>query len=259
LLQVSDRIYCGSQPEGDEGFESLAELGVKIVVSVDGARPDVETARKHGLRYVHIPIGYDGVPERAGQVLARLVRECDEPIYIHCHHGNHRGPAAAAIACIAAGATDGKSALKILERAGTSKDYPGLWRDVESYVPPEPGADLPQLVEVAEVKSLAAAMAKIDRSYDLLKLCRDAQWSVPPKHPDVVPAQQALQMKEGLREIGRNLVVDKDDRFKGWLADAEALTVGLEAALRVGDRDAATQQFQRLEQACKNCHAQHRN
>jgi hypothetical protein len=44
----------------------------------------------------------------------------------------------------------------------TSKKYPRLWRDMEAYVPPDPGDVLPELVEVAEVKSLAAAMAKMD-------------------------------------------------------------------------------------------------
>ena len=48
VLRVSDRIYSGSEPHGDEGLESLVKLGVKIVVSVDGARPNVEAAKKHG-------------------------------------------------------------------------------------------------------------------------------------------------------------------------------------------------------------------
>jgi hypothetical protein len=90
----------------------------------------------------------------------------------------------------------GASALKVLERAGTSREYAGLWRDVAAYSPPMLAGELPELPEVADVRSLAAAMAKIDRSHDLLKLCRDADWSVPTEHPDVVPAQQALQLRE---------------------------------------------------------------
>ena len=135
VMRVSDRIYSGSEPHGEDGFASLERMGIKTVVSVDGARPNVEEARKHGLRYVHIPIGYDGIPEQAGAALARLVKEVDGPVYVHCHHGRHRGPAAA-VACIASGATQGKEALGILEKAGTSKDYMGLWRDVEKYKPP---------------------------------------------------------------------------------------------------------------------------
>ena len=35
------------------------EVGYTTVLSVDGARPAVELAEKHGLRYVHIPIVED--------------------------------------------------------------------------------------------------------------------------------------------------------------------------------------------------------
>ncbi len=103
VLQLSPRIFSGSQPHGEQGFESLEKLGVKTVVSVDGARPDAQRAKQHGLRYVHIPIGYDGIPRPAALALVRAIREAPGPIYIHCHHGKHRGPAAAAVACMAEG------------------------------------------------------------------------------------------------------------------------------------------------------------
>ena len=39
LLAVSPRIYSGGEPDGDAAFEALRKLGVKTIVSVDGARP----------------------------------------------------------------------------------------------------------------------------------------------------------------------------------------------------------------------------
>src|SRR5262245_19658660 len=72
--RLTDRLYSGGNPEGDAGFASLQQLGVRTVISVDGARPDVERARTYGLRYVHLPIGYDGVPEGQALRLARAVR-----------------------------------------------------------------------------------------------------------------------------------------------------------------------------------------
>src|SRR5262249_15241787 len=153
-------------------FASLAKMGIRTVISVDGARPAVDAAHAHGLRYIHIPIGYDGVPTRAAAALARAVREAEGPIYIHCHHGKHRGPAAAAVACIAARNVSGIDALQILELAGTGKEYPGLWRDVVACTAPSADEKPPELVEVAEVDSLAAAMAGVDRHWDNVKLCR---------------------------------------------------------------------------------------
>jgi len=259
FLHVSHNVFSGGEPHGEEDFVRLRQLGVRTVVSVDGARPDVENAQRHGLRYVHIPIGYDGISDAAGLALARLASEMKGPIYVHCHHGKHRGPAAAAVVCIAAGDFDPPAALGYLERAGTSKNYAGLYRDVENYEAPGVNVDLPALVEVAEVESFAAAMAAIDRAYDHLKLCRDSHWQAPPGHPDLVPAQEALLLKESLHESARNLVEEFDDEFMLWLAEAESQAKSLETALHDNSGDEATQRFQQLEQSCQQCHAKYRN
>ena len=259
VMRLTDRIYSGGEPEGEPALAALAALGVKTVVSVDGAKPDVASARRHGLRYVHIPIGYDGVDEPAGRSLARLVDEVPGPIYIHSHHRKHRGPAAAAVACVAAGSLTSRQAVEILERAGTSRGYAGLWRDVESYTRPPPDTALPPLVETAEVGSLAAAMSQLDRGFDRLKLCRDVNWTVPDDHPDIVPAQEALLVRETLHETARHLTSDHDDTFRAWLAESEELAKQLEAWLAAGDATAATAAFAQLEQSCNRCHARYRD
>jgi protein tyrosine phosphatase (PTP) superfamily phosphohydrolase (DUF442 family) len=260
VIEAGDGLLSGSEPEGEEGFVSLAKLGVKTIVSVDGARPDVEAARRHGLRYVHIPIGYDGLTERASAAIARAAREADRPVYVHCHHGKHRGPAAAAIACIVSGKADGQDALRILELAGTGKEYPGLWRDVEHYQAPSPDAPLPELVEVADVGTLAAAMAGVDRQWDNLKLCRDSKWESPRDHPDLSPLQEAVLLREALHEAGRTTPADRfDERFRTWLSEAESLAAEIEANLKNSNHREAGRGFELLDQACKRCHAAYRN
>src|SRR5262245_14552856 len=49
--RLHPKVISGGLPEGDAAFQELADLGVKTVISVDGARPDVATAKKYGLRY----------------------------------------------------------------------------------------------------------------------------------------------------------------------------------------------------------------
>ncbi|HVR84282.1 MAG TPA: hypothetical protein VMU54_08225, partial [Planctomycetota bacterium] len=124
---LTDKVLSGAQPEGDAAFEELSALGVKTLISVDGAKPDVDTARKHGLRYVHLPIGYDGVPSERALQLAKAIEELDGPIYMHCHHGQHRGPAAAVVACVVAGRMDTTRAVETLRTLGTGPQYVGLW------------------------------------------------------------------------------------------------------------------------------------
>src|SRR5215510_11511668 len=56
VIHVADRLFSGGAPEGDAGFDSLKKLGIKTILSVDGARPEVARAKQHGMRYVHLPI-----------------------------------------------------------------------------------------------------------------------------------------------------------------------------------------------------------
>jgi hypothetical protein len=97
VFRLTDNLYRGSAPEGDAGFVSLQKLRVKTIISVGGARPDEDRARKSGLSYVHLPIGYDGVPQQQGLRIARAARDLPGAVYIQSHHGKHRGPAAAAV------------------------------------------------------------------------------------------------------------------------------------------------------------------
>src|SRR5579862_1873360 len=87
---LGGKIYSGAVPEGDAGFATLEKLGVKTVISVDGTMPDVELAAKHGLRYVHIPIGYDGAGRSNALRIVKAAEVMPGPIFVHCHHGQHR-------------------------------------------------------------------------------------------------------------------------------------------------------------------------
>src|SRR4029453_11584488 len=121
--RLADKVISGGQPQGEAGFAELKNLGVRTIISVDGAKPDVELAKKFGLRYVHLPHGYDGVPDERVRELAKAVRDLPGPIYIHCHHGKHRSPTAATVACVAAGLLRPEAALTVLKTAGTSENY----------------------------------------------------------------------------------------------------------------------------------------
>jgi hypothetical protein len=261
-------LYSGSSPEGDAGFRSLHELGVKTVISVDGARPDVDRARQYGLRYVHLPIGYDGVPRAQALRIARAVRDLPGRVYLHCHHGKHRGPAAAAAAwrCLDA-ACPAADALALLRRAGTDPHYTGLYAAVKALAPPVPGeldrvaADFP---EVARVNDLARLMVALDERWDHLKAVRAAGWKAPPGHADLDPPHEALQLREHYRELARLPEAKaRPDDFRHLLGEAEGRAGELERALRDRpgsiDRAAVEQAFSRSAALCTHCHARFRD
>ena len=182
LVQVHPCVYSGGTPEGAPAFQELQTLGVQTVISVDGAKPDVATARQFGLRYVHLPHGYDGIPPRRAAELAKAVQDLPGRIYIHCHHGQHRSPAAATVACIVAGMVDPAAAESILQLAGTSPEYRGLFRSTTEAVPADPEF-LKRLQvdfrETVELPPLAESMVTIERIHDRLIVLANNRWRVP--------------------------------------------------------------------------------
>jgi hypothetical protein len=194
-------------------------------------------------------------------LFARAADELEEKTYVHCHHGKHRGPAGAAAICVAKGAANNTQALRILETAGTSKNYVGLWRDVAGYQRPAAHEVLPHLVSVAKVRSLAAAMAQIDRASDNLKLCQAADWQPPTDHPDISPPQEALILKEGFRETIRQLdeTENYDQQFRKWMKESEKSAGQLETALKADHAAAAITLFAEVQNQCRQCHDQYRN
>lgn len=166
LRSAAAGVWVGGAPRGDADWSALARLGVRTAVGVDGLAPDRGAAAGRGIAVVHVPLGYDGVDERSAATLARVARDAERPVYVYCHHGQHRGPAAAAIVCRAAGLLDTEEAIELLRAAGTSRAYRGLWRDVAEFSPPPPSVELPELVERHETPPLATAMAQLDRAWE---------------------------------------------------------------------------------------------
>lgn len=270
VFRIHERVYSGGQPIGDAGFQLLKELGIKTVISVDGAKPDVARAAKFGLRYVHLPHGYNGVPAGRAAELAKAVRELDAPIFIHCHHGKHRSPAASAVACVTAGLIPPEASLPILAAAGTSKSYRGLYESAEEARAMDP-AVLEQLAvefkQVAEVPAMADAMVQIEHRHDHLKQLAANGWELLPEHPDVAPAHEALMLREHLTELLRtDEVQQQPPGFRKLLQQGEQHAQSLEEAYRQWRTARTAERLQRLNGAleavnknCVTCHAEFRD
>ena len=263
VLRATDKLLSGSSPEGDAGFESLKQLGVRTIITVDGARPEVERARKHGLRYVHLPIGYDGVPREQGLRIARAVRDLPGLVYLHCHHGQHRAPAAAAVVrlCLDEHCT-AADAVAFLKDAGTAPRYKGLYAAAEQtrLAPADLDAVSADFPELAQVSSLVKLMVELDGRWDRLTLARRAGWKTPEDHPDVDPPHEAVQLWELYREAARlPQVKTKPDSFRRGLDGGERAAKQLADALAAHAPADADGAFAASAKACADCHAAHRD
>lgn len=268
-IRIHERVISGGQPDGEAAFEELRSLGVRTIISVDGAKPDVVLAARHGMRYVHLPHGYNGIPDELGVQLAKAVRDFEGPIYIHCHHGRHRSPTAAAVACVANGMLEPLAATQLLRFAGTSENYLGLYqsaasaRRLDSRLLDSLEADFP---EVAELPPFAEAMVALEHTHDHLKRFAAAGWDTLDDRLDLDPAHEGLVLMEHFAELLRmESVAREPDEFHLMLERSETDARKLETLLRdrmtskavsIPEIDRA---FKLLSDSCTACHQQFRD
>lgn len=270
VFALGTNILSGSSPEGDEGFETLVKLGVKTILTVDGTSPDLERARRYGMRYVHLPHGYDGISSNIQMQLVKAVTTLPGPFYVHCHHGKHRGPAAVAVVCMATHGWSSNEAEAWLHAAGTATNYSGLYQVVREFRRPtskqldEMPAEFPEL---AKVSGLVDAMVDIDGRWDHLKAVRAAGYQAPRNHPDLQPANEAVILWEHYREAQR--LPDATQRgtdFVERLRAAETEAREAEGLLRefastgaAGVRERLDKTFDSMGRTCASCHKTHRD
>jgi protein tyrosine phosphatase (PTP) superfamily phosphohydrolase (DUF442 family) len=268
-IRVHANLICGGLPADPQAFAELRKLGVQTLVSVDGAQPDVELARQFGLRYVHLPHGYDGIPEGRVRELAKAFRELPGPIYIHCHHGHHRSPAAAAVGSISAGLIDASEGLALLHQAGTSPNYVGLYRaTVQARVIPPAATEQLQtvFVERAAVPPMATSMVNLEHTFDNLKQLASGQWRALPLHPDLQPRHEALLLREHFTELLRTAeVAEEPAGFRSLLLEGQRLSEQLELGLtdrspgEPMEAERLSRIMQGLESNCRQCHSKFRD
>lgn len=263
VYRLGDALYTGSSPDEEGAFESLERLGIKTIVSVDGAPPDVEGARAYGLRYVHLPITFGSVPHEILVEMVRASRELPGPIYLHCHDGKHRGPAAAVALwrCLEPRVTT-EQALATMKVIGTADRYQGLYdsvRDLSCPTSAELAASKSDLPESTPVPPLAKSMAEIDRMWE-----RVAKPSSNRNATSLsMQLDTAYDIAEQFRETARlgDVAEEMQPRFQVIVDDLESLAEIIKEELR-SPEVASPQRAKavaRVESRCAQCHADFRN
>lgn len=269
-IQIHPKVISGGLPADRQAFSELKTHGVKTIISVDGQSPDAKTAREFGMRYVHLPHGYSGISPQRISELAKAIQELPGPIYIHCHHGKHRSPAAATAACITAGFIPAQGADSILLRAGTSHHYEGLYKSVQKATP----VALDQLkqltvtfTERGETAPLVENMVSIEHIFSELRVFEKNDWHLRDEHPDLSPAHQALLLKEQFRETHRSELKSRPHDYLKLLKSSETAAKGIEQLIRLMPASDDEKPhvvklgalMKQLEKNCQRCHRQYRD
>ena len=263
VLLVMDGLINGSAPQGDAGFDSLRKLGVKTILSVDGAAPDVVRAEARGIRYVHLPIAYGGIAEDQGLRIIRAIRDLPKPIYIHCFHGTHRSPSAAAFAAVGLGRLSNNEAVAFMHQAGASEKYANLYRAVETGKPVDPAAIekvAPEFPTCFTLPDFVRRMSAIGTTWEQLEETQRAAWAAPADHPDLHPRSLGEALFAALGDAaGDSLVGTKPADFREMVLRSQEFARALAAALTRGDKSETDKHFASLKHSCQACHTKYRD
>ncbi len=132
--KVTPRLYRGAQPNA-QGFESLANLGINIVVDLRGSREDErERVNKLRMQYVsipwHCPFPHDDVFAR---FLALLRQNPTQKVFVHCRLGDDRAGMTIAAYRMAEQGWTAKDAMKEMEAYGFSSSHHIICPGLSSY------------------------------------------------------------------------------------------------------------------------------
>ena len=260
ILKVDETLSCGPAPGNRIRLQDLADMGIRTIISVDAVQPDIEASTNLGMRYVHLPLGYEEIGDRKSMLIAKAVRDLPGPIYIHCHKGIHRAPAAAAQAMVTLGRLDPAAASRIMEKAGTSRNYPGLWASVANARKAMPSQlddiDDGMLPERAKTSSFAQGMGLADRHLLALERMARNQWQADQAHPDLSAVAEAGALTDLMRSLPQTRQGKRHEHAFSVIA---AASHQLELALRYGRDDSAQLVLEQIATSCRSCHQSSRN
>ena len=91
---VSEGLWRGAAPS-NQAMQKLAESGVKTIVDLRlaglGAEEEANRAKKLGIKYIHIPLGFMGPSlSKVAQFLNIVNDPANQPVFVHCRYGADR-------------------------------------------------------------------------------------------------------------------------------------------------------------------------
>ena len=253
--EVSASIRTGNTPRVESDFETLQKLGIKTIVSVDGARPNADLANRYGLRYVHLPVGYGQIPRNRIVEICQLSKT-DKIIFVHCHLGKNRGPACAVAAAVALGELQREVAPRVLQNCGLDEHYAQLLDsalNAEPITDAEMSRDTFHFSEYVEPPSLVRRMLEMERLLDEL----EKRASQPPGDPTQFSSLSLLLLEE-FKELKR---LPEADAFSPELRSITQQIRELSSTIeQTSDQptERMADQLLSIRRSCQSCHQSHR-
>ena len=136
--QVNSQLYRGAQPKAG-GLQRLKAIGIKTIVNLRGeddrTRAEGDAARALGLRYYSVPLPGFSAPKdkEVQQVLDIINAPENQPVFVHCRHGEDRTGTIIACYRITHDGWTATRAKKKAESCGMSWTQVGMKRYIDKF------------------------------------------------------------------------------------------------------------------------------
>jgi protein tyrosine/serine phosphatase len=89
--RVAPGVLRGAQP-GRDGYATLKAMGVRTVIDMRTTASEQKQVEGAGMKAVAVPIEMtrDGLSEKVDRVVALMADPANQPVYVHCRHGQDR-------------------------------------------------------------------------------------------------------------------------------------------------------------------------
>jgi len=89
--RVAPGVLRGAQP-GKDGYATLKAMGVRTVIDMRTSESEKSQVEAAGMRAIAIPIEMtrEGLKEKVDRVVALMDDPANQPVYVHCRHGQDR-------------------------------------------------------------------------------------------------------------------------------------------------------------------------
>jgi hypothetical protein len=259
--QLNDLILAGDATPDAAALEDLRNLGVRTVISIDQAPPDVFLVAGKGLESIHSPIRF-GQPD-PGELMTVLsaMAATTGPYYFHGGGNDSRGLWVGAMATAWNERRAGTRAVRLLHAMDFPADLSAYWlaavddafdlgQDRVRAIP----ADFHARRQPAPAR---VWMHQALRSFVVLREAEEAGWVSAPSHGRTTPDFEA----EALADTLERWVALQGSEHPGWVPGIEAAAArarALAGALRERDPAAVADAWSGLRSACMECHNAHR-
>jgi hypothetical protein len=188
---------------------------------------------------------------------------------VHCFHGVHRGPAAAAVGRLVMDGVSREQALAEMRQwCGTSSSYEGLYQVVATREMPgalETNASDWDFPAAHQFEGFRGGMIAAARAYDRLKTLSNNDWKPTSDHPDVDRVNEVTQLLELITrcselEEALSRPADHQEMMSNTIVkttELRDLLTGLGSSADA--KMQATETLRAMKASCVDCHVVYRN